>query len=210
MLQEPRIVELQLYKRNTIYHRSKGYVCKKVHTKIETYTDLFWRNKYRTVVDTNLLMTQEECQMMIHESKCTEGKLVYKGTGVWMTENSPGDYYYPTHPGAYYTREFNINNCVLEETSVMKLHTNDFMECPDAPATTCIYQSGNCKLKNNWFVKWEPIFEERCQFTEWRNITGKLYGNAWISDDATLALSYKTPEEIIDCYGKKVFLSDQK
>ena len=83
------------------------------------------------------------------------------------------------------------------------------MESNAADTSHCNYSEGHCLLKDQSYLLWDVNSEERCKYTAWKSLHGDIWGNNWISDDGTLALTMHGQRSVVNCGGQRLVLSDQ-
>ena len=200
--------DVQLMRRNTIKYQSDAYACKKIQTKVRSFTYFFNDENLREVQKEQVPVSADECTRMQKFQKSNEGELTFKGD-LWRTNNQP-DWSYPGG-GIHccYWKESISTNAYLYKVTVYKQHHLQEMESTIGDVGHCDYNQGQCQLQDGTFLLWTPNQDEKCEYIPWKKMSGQTFGNSWLSQDGNLALTHENKKTTRNCNGEPLILSDQ-
>ncbi|KAK5979057.1 hypothetical protein GCK32_001621 [Trichostrongylus colubriformis] len=133
-----RLVELDIFRPNTIRYHNSATVCKIITQKVIYWVNFFGaRNK--DSVSTEKIVSPEECKQMIRHKTCAYGELAVVGTVVKTQNLLLIDW--PTAPFSC-CRNYGVTvtNCVSFKTSAYEYHGSSSVESPIGPLPGCQYE----------------------------------------------------------------------
>ncbi len=136
--------------------------------------------------------------------------MVDKG-GLLQTQN----YLDPDPPGGgiYCCRyeDHEIEHCYTHKVPVFKRYGETQMTSPAGSVRHREYTAGACVLEDKTTIIWKPNSDEHCEFLPWSVLKGSVYGNHFVADSQTLALTWDKSLEasLKDCNGKSLTMSHQ-
>lgn len=89
--------------------------------------------------------------------------------------------------------------------------THDGKLCfPAGDMLSCSYTEGNCHLKDDSVLIWEPDVAQNCRFIKVRRWKGHLFGNVWLTKSKKFALSFSENHIKNNDYGRELIVIDQE
>ena len=183
----PANATIKVFKTNMIQYKMRAYVCTRVK-KITRRLTYFAAVSHREETHTQYIRVQKtECQSWKATKLSKDGPLVYSN-GVWTTQNYAKIYW----PGVFQCCKwvtFAATNTMIAEGTVIKDH-NHKMHSDLGHWSQCHYEKGHCTVRNGAQAIWYVNDTVNCKFIFFQNMTGQLWGNSFLTDDQTLALTF--------------------
>uniref|UniRef100_A0A914WMW9 RNA-directed DNA polymerase n=1 Tax=Plectus sambesii TaxID=2011161 RepID=A0A914WMW9_9BILA len=199
---------LQLYHPNSIKYESDATLCKIVTQSIQIYVN-FWGAHTKKELTEIHNVSAAECNQMANYHMCPYGEMIEE-EHLWQTTNRL-DTEIPRAPWnccAWMKRE--ATNCFFFKTKVYAHHGSNRIESPAADTASCLYLNGECTLLEGSALIWTVEKKQECEFAWFKSMEGKKQGNAWLSDDHNIALTWdNTSSKTTDC-GRQLLVTHQE
>ena len=94
---------------------------------------------------------------------CDSGQMMEKGR-LLQTSNKLEWYYPGGGINCCKWKKFKVINCFMYEAKVYKRHNNPKMKSTAGVVSHCIYEKGECQLKDETFLIWEQNLLEQYEY----------------------------------------------
>uniref|UniRef100_A0A915EP46 Envelope protein n=1 Tax=Ditylenchus dipsaci TaxID=166011 RepID=A0A915EP46_9BILA len=196
---------LRIYQPNREEYSSKAYVCKKIRKKAQKKAS--WSNDptVEKLPSETLLLSEGECQEMIHKKRCLLGNL-----------EPAGEIYRTTFKLDLTTRYFSIgwdqvfvDNCYLFESSVVSNHEEREVHTNLGDSNHCEYMKGRCQLADFTMLIWTPNRAQPCKFVLSGTWKGVRIGQQWLSREMGFGVDFFNETRMIRDCGQLLELTEQ-
>ena len=204
--QAPYNTTLQLYTTNIVKYRTDAYLCLRTETNIQRLTYFAAINHRERQTTRHIPVSEQECRQWMREKKSDDGPLVYTNK-MWYTNNKAKVYW----PGIFhccYWKTFTVNNSFIMQGIVIKDHDHK-MHSDLGDWRHCEYDKGSCRTEDGTVAIWKTNTKERCRYIKYSKVTGQLWGNSFMTNDQTLALTFNNRTTVKDCDNKTLHIAQQ-